>query len=290
MSALADLYNSSARPVAIVQGVGYPSQNRSHFRSTDIIGPNVNILTGRSPDQFGIPSDDTYPGEGDAQVQAVKDLYAIGRTGEAGYVQLVGDAVNVNVEEFSSIATEPPGYVSMGSYNLNSGFHRSLQFAAHIILHRDGGGEALTPRVLHFGRGGFDTHSGQDSDGWHSTLLESVSTGIAAFYDDMAGHGMGDAVTLLTVSEFGRTTGENGSEGTDHGAASVLFVVGDAVQGGLHGTYPSLEEGDLDGSGDLVFTTDFRRVYSTILGNWFGVSSSVRDTILGGSFGTLGLF
>jgi uncharacterized protein (DUF1501 family) len=334
MTDLANLYNGPSQPLAIVQGVGYPNQSRSHFLSQDIWGsadpvavgptgwlgryldwryadgtpdihgveihsyverlfhaPNVNVLTGRSADQFGIPSDDRNPSERDSQVQAVRDLFSIPRSGEAGFVQAAGHAVNQNLDDFAAIETEPPAYVSMGSYDQGQRLHRSLQFAAQTILHRDAGGQALIPRVLHLGIGGFDNHSKQDQDGKHSSLLEQVSTGLTAFYDDMVGHGMGDAVTVLTISEFGRTTDENGSHGTDHGAASLLFLLGDAVQGGLHGAYPSLEDADLDEQGDLVFQVDFRSVYATILADWFAVPTLDIDVIFGGSVPLLpGLF
>jgi uncharacterized protein (DUF1501 family) len=96
---------------------------------------------------------------------------------------------------------------------------------------------------------------------------------------------------VLTISEFGRTTDENGSKGTDHGAASLLFLLGDAVQGGLHGAYPSLEDADLDEQGDLVFQVDFRSVYATILADWFAVPTPDIDVIFGGSVPMLpGLF
>ena len=83
---------------------------------------------------------------------------------------------------------------------------------------------------------------------------------------------------VMTFSEFGRRVKENGSAGTDHGAASCLFLVGGALRGGTFGAYPSLE--DLD-DGDLKYTTDFRSVYSTVIGKWLGADS---QKVLGGKY------
>ena len=90
--------------------------------------------------------------------------------------------------------------------------------------------------------------------------------------------GRRDDVLLMTFSEFGRRVQQNASNGTDHGTAEPLFMVGGAVQGGLHGAYPSLS--DLD-RGDLKYTTDFRSVYSSVLRGWLGTAP---EPILGGAY------
>src|SRR5690606_763921 len=104
---------------------------------------------------------------------------------------------------------------------------------------------------------------------------------VAAFLKDMELQGRRDDVIVMTSSEFGRRVHENGSQGTDHGAASVLFVAGGAVKGGVYGAYPSLSELD---NGDLKMTTDFRSVYSAILDKWLGAPSA---KVLGGEFAPL---
>ena len=104
---------------------------------------------------------------------------------------------------------------------------------------------------------------------------------MAAFYQDLSQQGRAQDVTMMTFSEFGRRSKENGSSGTDHGAASVMFIAGGGVKGGLHGDYPSLS--DLD-DGDLRFHTDFRSVYATLLDKWLGAPS---QPILGGQFSHL---
>ena len=124
--------------------------------------------------------------------------------------------------------------------------------------------------------GGFDTHSQQG--GAHQALVAELSSAVRAFHSDLKGHQLADRVLLATYSEFGRRVKENGSLGTDHGAASQMFVVTPTGKGGLHGKHPSLT--DLH-QGDLKFHTDFRSVYATILDKWLEFPSKA---ILGGEF------
>lgn len=143
-------------------------------------------------------------------------------------------------------------------------------------------------RFFHVGIGGFDTHSNQENDLYHSHLLRDVSEAIGAFWAEMKtpvtlpagyegdGYLTGDLssrVLIVTISEFGRTNRQNtnsaSSAGTDHGRAAPQFVVGSTVQGGIHGTYPSLNDPDLDN--DLRPTHDFRDLYGTILERWLNV-------------------
>jgi uncharacterized protein (DUF1501 family) len=101
---------------------------------------------------------------------------------------------------------------------------------------------------------------------------------VRAFYLDLKGHGLDDRVLLTTYSEFGRRVKENGSLGTDHGAASQMFVVTPTGKGGLHGEHPSLTELS---QGDLMFHTDFRSVYKTLLNKWLDFPG---DAVLEGEF------
>ena len=123
---------------------------------------------------------------------------------------------------------------------------------------------------------GFDTHANQPDT--HARLMDTLATALAAFLQDLNLQGRDQDVVVMTYSEFGRRAKENGSSGTDHGAASVLFALGGMVKGGVYGEHPSLE--DLD-DGDLHFHTDFRSVYATLLERWLGSSSELA---LGGKF------
>jgi uncharacterized protein (DUF1501 family) len=114
--------------------------------------------------------------------------------------------------------------------------------------------------------------------------LTELADSIAAFHADLAKAGQADRVALLTFSEFGRRVRENASQGTDHGAAAPLFVVGPMRQGGLVGAHPDLEALD---DGDLKFHTDFRRVYAALLESWLGCPSA---PVVGAGFPALELF
>jgi uncharacterized protein (DUF1501 family) len=129
--------------------------------------------------------------------------------------------------------------------------------------------------------GGFDTHAEQE--GPHAGLMQELSSALAAFHADLKGHGLSKRVLTATFSEFGRRVKENGSLGTDHGAAGPMFFIGDAVKAGLHGKHPSLT--DLD-QGDLKHHTDFRSVYTTLLADWLDWPA---EAAVGGKFAKLKL-
>ena len=135
-------------------------------------------------------------------------------------------------------------------------------------------------RVYYLSLGGFDTHANQPRQ--HANLLGELADGLTAFYSDLEMQGQSNDVITMTFSEFGRRVHENGSAGTDHGAASVMFLAGGGLKGGVYGDYPSLS--DLD-SGDLRFHTDFRSIYATLLDKWLVTPS---QPVLGGNFTHLG--
>ncbi len=128
-------------------------------------------------------------------------------------------------------------------------------------------------RVLFASLGGFDTHSNQAET--HGGLLEALSKSLDAFQRDLVTRKLAERVMVMVFSEFGRRVDENASLGTDHGAASCMFLLGKNAKGGLAGQYPSLAR---LGDGDLIYNTDFRAVYATLLDRWMGCSS---ERILG---------
>jgi uncharacterized protein (DUF1501 family) len=140
----------------------------------------------------------------------------------------------------------------------------------------------LGARVFYTLQGGYDTHASQQFS--HATLLSEFAGAVAAFFDDLAAARLADRVTVLAFSEFGRTIKENGSAGTDHGTAGVVFLAGPGVISGMAGTMPSLN--DLDG-GEPKMTTDFRQVYAAVLEDWLGLPAQVA---LAGAFAKLALF
>jgi uncharacterized protein (DUF1501 family) len=168
------------------------------------------------------------------------------------------------------------GYQTSIEYPTND-FSNRLKLAAQIVT------SSLKPTIVYLQIGGFDTHANQKNT--QANLLKTVSDGIAAFYQDMDSKGKADDALIMTFSEFGRRVKENGSQGTDHGTAEPMFLVGGRVNGGLYGTYPSLS--NLDSNGDLQYTVDFRQVYTTVLQDWLGADPS---QVLNSQFQKLNMF
>jgi uncharacterized protein (DUF1501 family) len=299
--------------VAVISGVGYPNANRSHFHSMDIWqsadpdmkqrersgwlaryfdadghyrgNPLSSVVLGSSLPMalssqispvsvIGNGRDFGFGQDGDRQKQ-MEALHALYQSGTiAGnnteFISNVGNDVYTSTQ---TIRKALQGYDPRANTAANypkSGLANSLQTIAKLI-----NGDIGT-RVFYASIGGFDTHANQPEG--HANLLGTISEAIAAFYRDLALQGRDKDVMVMTFSEFGRRVRENGSAGTDHGAASCLFVVGGGVRGGTFGTYPSLT--DLD-DGDLKFNTDFRSIYSTVLDRWLGADST---RVLGGRY------
>jgi uncharacterized protein (DUF1501 family) len=151
----------------------------------------------------------------------------------------------------------------------------SLNLVARMIA----GG--LATRVYYVSQGGYDTHTNQVNT--HDRLMGDLGDAVAAFCKDLQAQGNFGRVMLMTFSEFGRRVAQNGSNGTDHGAAAPMFVLGGGVKPGLFGKYPSLT--DLN-NGDLIYNLDFRSVYATILERWLKAPSQL---VLGRNFPLLPL-
>lgn len=294
--------------VAVVQGVGYPNPDHSHFRSTEIwqtAAPTTYEHTGwlgRYLDEAGLPKNNLFNGVAIAQVlpealvanktdvPAVAQLNGYGlisdrnSSARTAFTELVGDSRLPFTSPYLSHVAEIEDHAQKGSEELpklvagyktsasypSTPLGRSLALAAQII------GSNLGTRVLYVQHGSFDTHVQQKAT--QDRLLGEFSDAMKAFYDDLAAHGADNRVLTMTFSEFGRRIAENASRGTDHGEASPLFLVGGGVKGGLYGTYPDLSDTNM---GNVKFGTDFRSVYATVLERWLGRPS---ETILQGQF------
>jgi uncharacterized protein (DUF1501 family) len=295
--------------LGIVQNVGYPNPNRSHFRSTDIwesasgsdevvstgwIGRYLDNACAGAPEQHDplavhvsneVPtaflSDHPHPTFGVSQ----NNNRRRSRPGGKSLLEdLVGGSPSTEGDENASylrqtmmdaLVTERRVQDVLGAYKAaatypNSAFAQSLQNVAALIA----GG--LPTRVYFVSLSGFDTHANQLGN--HQNLLATLSAGLAAFQKDLEKHGLADQVLTMTFSEFGRRPMENESRGTDHGTAAPLFVLGSKVKAGLHGTAPNLE---VKRNQDLTFSTDFRQVYSTVLSRWLDCPP---DKVLGRAF------
>lgn len=143
-------------------------------------------------------------------------------------------------------------------------------------------------RVFWVQTGGFDTHASQGNAGGgaYANLMATFGDGLLAFYSDLRNQGLLNDTLVLQFSEFGRRIAENGSQGTDHGAAGAMMAIGGAVRGGIYGTAASLDPNPANpalenGGADVRYEADFRAVYAKVLDGWLGADSVA---ILGGSF------
>jgi len=149
--------------------------------------------------------------------------------------------------------------------------------------------KGIGTKIFYVTTGGFDTHSAQNvnqNNGAYYSLMATLNDGLLAFYTDLNNQGLLTDTLVVSFSEFGRRISENGSSGTDHGAASVMMVMGGRVNGGLYGTAPNLntdpQNPTLENSaGDVHYETDFRSVYAQVADRWLG-TDSVK--LLGGDF------
>jgi uncharacterized protein (DUF1501 family) len=165
----------------------------------------------------------------------------------------------------------------------NNGLGQALQMVAGAIS------RGVGTSIYWVQTGGYDTHSGQNTNvanGSYNTLMTTLNGGLFAFYRDMLNQGLLSDTLVLQFSEFGRRISENGSSGTDHGAASLMMAIGGNVRGGIYGTAPNLriasDNPTLENNGqDVRYETDFRSVYAKVIDNWLGGDSTA---ILGGNF------
>lgn len=287
-----------AGEMAIVQGVGYPQPNLSHFRSIEIwdtaaasdqylqqgwltrAAALVPAFRAASADGVVIGAADLGPLAGGARAIALADparfarqarmatgIEAPARGALAHLLRVERDIARAGAElkPEASFATEFP----RGPFGL------AVQRAAEV---------AATRRVpvVRITLNGFDTHRNQL--GTHAALLQQLADGVVALRAALLEVGLWRQTLVLTYSEFGRRPRENASGGTDHGSASAMFAFGSQVAGGVIGEAPSLAR--LDADGNPVYTTDFRAVYATVLERWWGLDS---ERALGARFASLPL-
>jgi uncharacterized protein (DUF1501 family) len=336
MTGFKDLFD--AGHLSIVNGVGYPNPNRSHFRSTEIwqtasdedkyltdgwlgryfdnacagcdptvgvsIGPRLpQAFSSHHPTGISLENPNSYrfmgAGPNDDEELAYRSMYsanpedATAAANTGGSISMVSGTVTlqngqsaldflertsmdaqVSSDKIRAIVGKTP---SNGTYP-KSALANNLQLVARLIA----GG--LPTRVFYVSQGGYDTHTGQL--GAQDNRLKELSEATKAFTDDLTALGLFDRVMIMTFSEFGRRVTENGSRGTDHGAAAPMFLIGPRMKSGLLGAEPSLAPGDLQ-DGDIRYNTDFRSVYAGILQNWLNTPSV---PILGRQYDPLPMF
>ena len=315
LTGIQNLYN--AGKVKIIQGVAYPNQTQSHFRSADVwmsAADENNYLTsgfaGRYLDYkyqnypVGYPNVE-MPDPLGIEIASGKSLMFEGAafgnsipiTSTNAFYNLIngietpvpnntgGEQLNYirtiqkQSNAYSSVIVNAANNVTTQLSYPNSEIAQSLKIVAKLI----GGG--LRTKIYMVSLGGFDTHGNQVAD--HADILAQLSAAIKVFMDDIAQLGAANNVMGMTFSEFGRRIDANSSDGTDHGEAAPLFVFGHKVAGGVLGTTPNITDDVANNDGNVSMQFDFRSIYTTILKDWFCVPSNDLPSIMLQSFNTL---
>ncbi|MFT5285199.1 MAG: hypothetical protein ACI8TQ_001361 [Planctomycetota bacterium] len=295
--------------LSIVQGVGYPNPNRSHFKSMDIwhsasedgravksgwigrvsealmkakvnservvhVGGSLpfSLHSNASPAvSFIEPESYRWLGN-EAEMTDLAEEF--GKQAKGGALDHLRGVMRDASASSRRIRDAAAGYETTVEYP-NGRLASSLRTAAALVK------SDLGCRVISLEQGGYDTH--QNQRGTHSRQMSDLDRGLKAFREDLGESDARGRTVIAIFSEFGRRVVENASGGTDHGTAGPMFVMGDGASGGLHGKHPSLVERDGD---DLIFTTDFRSVYATLIEKLFSLDSI---PVLGASYEQLNL-
>lgn len=319
LTGLQSIFNAGR--LAIIQRTGYPNSSRSHFQGTDIWstadpsspqGPGwlgryldtlpepLDPLTGwstasetphtllaRTVGVPSIPNVQQYAfaspnGGADAQyarqsATRISSHLPVDRP-HLAFVNATARAAFATIDRVAQVTT----YVPAATYP-NNGLAIALRTVAGAMA------RGVGTRVFWVQTGGFDTHSGQNTNiaaGAYPNLMATLDGSLSAFYADLLNQGLLADTLVIQFSEFGRRITENGSQGTDHGAAGLMLAMGGGVRGGLYGTAanlrispdnPTLE----NNGGDVRHETDFRSVYATVIDRWLGADSV---TVLGANF------
>ena len=300
--------------LAIVQGVGYPEANLSHFRSIEIWetaskaseylsdGWVTRAMQGGT--QAGFASKAKFTAEG-----VLIGMNDFGPLAGARAVSLNDPVAFVNQSRLAranelAISTPNPALryllkveneISQAADGLRGDkyafntvfpigqFGNGVAAAAQIVASQrlgTAGGKAGGVPVMCLTLGSFDTH--QNQLGTHAGLLKQLAEGMAALKSALTELGAWDRTLVMTFSEFGRRAKQNSSGGTDHGTAAPHFIAGGAVRGGMYGKAPDLSR--LDGNQNVLYTTDFRQIYTTVAQQWWGVSA---ESVVRGKFDAL---
>ena len=291
--------------MAVIQGIGYPNSNRSHFRGMDIwhtcepdkVGSegwlglaikeldvrSENVLTGVNIGE-GLPRAMTVAG---VPVTSVGDLEGYGVMKKIEQEKLRDKALQAFKDIYGqAIGTGPVAeYIGNTGLDVLKGADMLSNVAANYGSNVEYGDNAIAKslrdvarihianlgtRIFYANHGGYDTHANEMPT--HPKLMSDLSGAISDFLDDLEEHGASDNVAVLVFTEFGRRMRDNGS-GTDHGSGGGAFIFGKNVKGGLYSEYPSLDPSDWEHGEDLKHTIDFRGIYATMLEQWLQVDA-----------------
>lgn len=302
----------------VVQGVGYENQDLSHFRSSDIwasgvsddvdntgilgryfenifpdylsnppeipaaiqIGNQNNLLMNGLETSYGFSVVNPAQLEAIAQDGVLHDVLDVPGCTYGDQLQFMRAMTNTTVT-YAGVIHEAYDNATNAVEYTNESLGNQLSLIARMIK----GG--LGTKVYLVTLGGFDTHASQEF--YHDMLMNELATNMKSFYEDLEAVGMQDNVLSMTFSEFGRRIEENGSQGTDHGAASPIMLFGPGLEGnGLVGEHPDMQ--NPDNVGNLAFGIDFRSVYKTVLQDWLCIDPTIIDEVFyGANYDTLDL-
>ena len=327
LTGLKDLFDNGK--MGAVQAVGYPNQNRSHFRSTDIwsTASNANQVIssgwlGRYLNEDNPDYPVGYPNADNPDPLAITMGRVVSETCQ-GFV----NNFSLTVEDpFNYTRITPGGDTELPPENVR--FTQTITFVRNLIRQSNSYGDVvqaaandgntlatgytdgslsdqlrdiaqmisggLQTKIYVATLTGFDTHSrqvntGNNTTGRHADLMTELGDSVKAFVDDLDLLGVGHRVLGMTFSEFGRRIRQNASDGTDHGDASPLFVFGDCVAGGVFGSNPVIDP-DVDQNTGVPYQNDFRDVYGSVLVDWFDVAEADVRNLLYGGFEYLPIF
>jgi len=319
MTGIKNMYDNSN--LTLIQGVGYPDQNRSHFRSSDIWN------TGSKSDEYkptgwmGRYLDDSFPGyPSDFPTTDCPDPFAVtmGRSisGTCQGMDSNFSLAIINTDDIGGLDTgvevpQPNDCYGAEMDFLVETFKKSNAYADRVVAAADAGdsNENLYPdttlanqlktvaklisgglqtKIYVLKLSGFDTHSdqvvdGNTTQGWHADLIKNLSDAIYAFQEDLKLQGLEDRVIGCTFSEFGRKIISNAGMGTDHGSAAPMMVFGSCINPGVIGDNPQIGT-DVDSDEGVAMQYDFKWVFGSILMDWFEVSEDKVKLLLSDDF------
>jgi len=310
--------------LALIQRTGYPNSSRSHFLGTDIwstakptnsigsgwlgryldalpspvdplagwctVGAVPHTLIGDRVSVPAIANPATYafssPNSGTEATYSRQTMTTLAShlPSDRPHLAFVNGTAQAAMATLDRVATVATYNGSNGANTYaGDGLSQALKAVAGAMV------RGIGTKVFWVQIGGFDTHATQNTNAanaGYANLMGTINTALLAFYNDMRNQGLLQDTVVVQFSEFGRRISENGSAGTDHGAAGTMFVLGGNVKGGLYGTAPDLNpftgNPTLENSGgDVTYENDFRSVYARIIDNWLGANSV---SILGGDF------
>ncbi len=282
------------RELAVVQGLGYPRPNLSHFRSIEIwdtASKSDEVLQEgwlarqfkRQPAPSAYAADGVLVGSNDLGPLSGAGARAIALANPEQFLQQARLAKPLPVHGNAALAhvMQVEANIAQAAFGLRDRhafksefpggpFGNAVRAASQVLAARSG------VAVVRITQGGYDTH--QNQPGVHANLLRQLAEGLVALKAALVELGRWDSTLVMTYSEFGRRAAENGSNGTDHGTANVHFAFGGRVRGGMFGRAPDLDRLD---NGNLQHTTDFRSYFATAVERWWGFAA---DPVVGGRY------